>query len=211
MLTWKAFSHHLWIIIILMTLLKECPHFLSRLLHTSFLKPWNDELAFHVRVVPQIKCRVTGFISLLKHLVLFSALQERGRKHVKALTVLSTDVFLFLQLYYETYCLQREKKLSLWPLHLSRLIFTSVGLKAVWPAFPDSSLGPLPGARKVGVQVMGVCGDVVYLQQCHIKCHDVNNGDVNHHYLPNFLATKQYFPPQGSYSSLMGTSVAAGT
>lgn len=112
MLTWKAFSHHLWIIIILMTLLKECPHFLSRLLHTSFLKPWNDELAFHVRVVPQIKCRVTGFISLLKHLVLFSALQERGRKHVKALTVLSTDVFLFLQLYYETYCLQKRKEVK---------------------------------------------------------------------------------------------------
>ena len=56
-----------------MTFLKECPHFLSHLLCTSFLKPWNDELAFQVRVVPQIKGGVTGFISLLKHLVLFSA------------------------------------------------------------------------------------------------------------------------------------------
>lgn len=191
-----------------MTFLKECPHFLSRLLHISFLKLRSDTLAFHVRVVPQIKCRVTGFISLLKHLVLFSVWQARGRKHIKAL---SPDVFSFCNCIMKFNCLLKRNDVNSTAMTLTKTHFCVCGpASSVWPAFPGFILGPLPGARKAGAQVTGICGDMIHLKWCHIKCHDVHKGDVNHCHLPNLLDTKQYFSLQGSYNSLTGISVADG-
>lgn len=56
----------------------------------------------------QIQCD-SGFISLLKHLVVFSRRRERGRNLVNVLTVRSSDGFLFLPLFCETYCRSQRK------------------------------------------------------------------------------------------------------
>lgn len=72
-----------------------------------------------------------GFIALLEHLVLLSAQQDRGRKHVQTLTALSPDVFLFLLLNYEDTASSREMKLIPQQLDLPRLIFMSMGMKAL--------------------------------------------------------------------------------
>lgn len=189
---------------------KECPHFLSCLLGTSFLKPWNEERASQVRVVPQIKRSVTGFISLLKHLVLFSAWQERGRKHGEALLALSPDVFLLLPLDCGTSSLQKRHEV-----HPAARSFAQTRLHvheregSAGPAFPDSSLGLPPGAGKAGAQVMSVCacGDMIYSLQRHVECHGINEGDANHHRLSNRLAAKQCFPCSGTLKFSRGNKV----
>lgn len=192
-----------------MIFLKECPHFLSCLLHISFLKLRSDALAFHVRVVPQIKSRVTGFICLLKHLVLFSVWQARGRKHVKAL---SPDIFSFCNCIMKFSCLLKRNNVNSTTMTLTKTHFCVCGpASSVWPAFPGCILGTLPGAGKAGAHVTGICGEMIQLKRCYIKCHDVHKGDVNRCHLPNLLDTKQYFSLQGSYNSLMGISVVAGT
>lgn len=124
--------------------MKECSHFLSHLLCTSFFKLRNDELAFQVRVVPQIKHSVTSFISLLKHLVFFSTRKERGRKHIKAFIALS-PVFLSWPLYYETCCLQERNEANFITDRFAKTHFHVRGHEnSVWAAFPNSNLGLLP-------------------------------------------------------------------
>lgn len=42
------------------------------------------------------------------------------------------------------------------------------------------------------VQVTVVQGDMIYLQQCQVKCHGINKGDVNHWSPSTLWATEQY-------------------
>lgn len=101
-----------------------------------------------------------GFISLLKHLVLFSARQERGGKHAKTLIALSLSAIMLWNL------LPPVEKWS--NFHNSYIFQDSFSCPrawrlCIWPAFLNSRPGFLSWTRKVEMQVTGVCGDRISL------------------------------------------------
>lgn len=72
-----------------------------------------------------------GFISLLKHLVLFSARQERGWKHVKALTALIPGFSFCHCIMKLAACLHREMKVIPQRIDLPRLIVMPMRMKTL--------------------------------------------------------------------------------
>lgn len=119
-----------------MTPLKECSHFLSRLLYTSFFKLWNDELAFQVRVVPQIKCSVTLVSFLCVNI--WSCLVH-GKKEVGIMQTPSLPSAPSFHYVMKPITSGREMKLISQQLHLPRLVFMSRGLKAMCGQLSQSS------------------------------------------------------------------------
>lgn len=71
-------------------------------------------------------------------------------------------------------------------------------------SFPTVQTGTRLSTRKVEVQVTGVWGDGISLQQRHVQCHGIRKGDVNHHHLSDLLVTKQDFLFSGILNSLLG-------
>lgn len=112
---------------------------------------------------------------LLKHLVLFSVWQARGRKHVRAL---SPDIFSFCNCIMKFNCLLKRNNVNSTTMTLTKAHFCVCGPASSVASFPGFILGTLPGAGKAGAQVTGICGEMIQLKRCHVKCHDVHKGDV---------------------------------